>query len=60
MFDYEVKFIFESFYIGTSVYAETDELAEQYANEKLREETEFEINEFGKYQTIIEIMGEIL
>lgn len=59
MFEYDVKFIFDGFLIITSVYAPSDDLAENAGIDKLAENG-LDIRDFGRHQIELEIMAEIL
>jgi hypothetical protein len=56
MKDYEVKFSFELFTITTGVYAETKELAEQYAKARILENAGLDCDDLD-YEVSIEVMG---
>ena len=58
MFDYSVSISTDYFTIITGVYAETDELAEQYAKEKILEYAGFDCDDLS-HETTLEIMGGI-
>lgn len=58
MFDYSVSFSTDYFTIITGVYAETDELAEQYAKERILEYAGLDLDDV-RHSLTLEIMGRI-
>lgn len=58
MFDYSVSFSTDDFTINTGVYAETDELAEQYAKERILECAGLDLDDV-RHSLTLEIMGRI-
>ena len=59
MFDYSVSFSTDDFTIITGVYAEDDELAEQYAKERILECAGLDLDDV-RYSMTLEIMGELV
>jgi len=58
MFDYSVSFSTDDFTITTGIYAETDELAEQYAKERILECAGLDLDDL-RYDITLEICGRI-
>jgi len=58
MFDYSVSISTDYFTIITGVYAEDDELAENYAKEKILEYAGFDCDDLS-HETTLEIIGRI-